>query len=529
MQAFMTNKAVIYARVSSKEQEDTGYSLDAQEKLLMEYAERKGYAVERVFRVSESASGKHVRQVFEEMFNFTGKHDVKIILCEKIDRLTRNLKDAALAHEWIQAEGRQIHFVKENSIINRDTRAHENLVWDMKVAIARFYTNNLSEEVKKGQREMFEQGWLPTKPPLGYKTTGEKGRKRHVIDEECAPLLKQMFEIYSTGENSIQRLTAIMYEKGLRTRGGSRLVRSRMADLLADPFYAGKVRWKGVVRDGAHEPLISRELFDRAQAVLKGKTVSKFRKHQYLFKGLVRCRNCKGLLTWERQKGIVYGHCNQYRACEKRRWYKESEFASHIAAEMDRLRLTNPRLAEWTRKALKELHGSEIEEKEQVMKGLQARQTRLAQRQDLLYGDRLDGRISTEEYDTRRGEIAKDQEVILEAIKQNSDADRNYYELGSSVFEISQRASQIFMTQTPEKQRRLLNLVTREIFVQDGNLVLEFSEAFYTLLQMVSKLNGSKMPSELLSPFKIFELSKESQISRKTSRINDQTRSLLRG
>jgi DNA invertase Pin-like site-specific DNA recombinase len=52
-------KAVIYARVSSRGQEETGYSLPAQEKLLREYAERKGFEVVRIFSVSESASGKH--------------------------------------------------------------------------------------------------------------------------------------------------------------------------------------------------------------------------------------------------------------------------------------------------------------------------------------------------------------------------------------------------------------------------------------------------------------------------------------
>ena len=60
--------------------------------------------------------------------------------------------------------------------------AHENLVWDMKVAIARFYTNNLSEEVKKGQKAKLESGWMPQRPCLGYKTIGDKkGTKRKLL------------------------------------------------------------------------------------------------------------------------------------------------------------------------------------------------------------------------------------------------------------------------------------------------------------------------------------------------------------
>ncbi|MEK6839786.1 MAG: recombinase family protein, partial [Nanoarchaeota archaeon] len=59
-------KAVLYCRVSSKEQEETGYSLPAQEKLLKDYAERKSFAIAKVFSVAESASGAKQRKVFME-------------------------------------------------------------------------------------------------------------------------------------------------------------------------------------------------------------------------------------------------------------------------------------------------------------------------------------------------------------------------------------------------------------------------------------------------------------------------------
>src|SRR3989344_6728928 len=182
-------KTIIYCRVSSKEQADEGYSLDAQEKLLREYAEKHDLEVVKAYRISESASGKQVRKSFLEMLLYATKHKVSVILCEKIDRLTRNLKDAATVDDWVREDAkREIHFVKESFVLNGNTRAHENLVWDMKVAIARFYTNNLSEEVRKGQKEKLAQGWIPMRAKIGYKTIGEKGHKIHVIDEEKAPL-----------------------------------------------------------------------------------------------------------------------------------------------------------------------------------------------------------------------------------------------------------------------------------------------------------------------------------------------------
>jgi DNA invertase Pin-like site-specific DNA recombinase len=135
-------KAILYCRVSSKEQEESGYSLDAQEKLLKEYTIKTHFTVDKVYRISESASGKQVRNTFNEMLSYINKRRIPVVLCEKIDRLTRNLKDAAIISDWIAGDSnREIHFVKELFLVNKNTRAHENLVWDMKVAIARFYSN----------------------------------------------------------------------------------------------------------------------------------------------------------------------------------------------------------------------------------------------------------------------------------------------------------------------------------------------------------------------------------------------------
>ena len=71
-------KALIYARVSSKEQEDSGYSLPAQEKLLQEYAQKHGFDVVKIFAVSESASGQKQREVFTTMLNLTSKNKINI-------------------------------------------------------------------------------------------------------------------------------------------------------------------------------------------------------------------------------------------------------------------------------------------------------------------------------------------------------------------------------------------------------------------------------------------------------------------
>ena len=159
MSNFSSNqKCVIFARVSSREQEETGYSLPAQEKLLKQYTERKGFKIDKIFSISESASGKRQREIFNEMLDYAKRNRLKIIVCEKVDRLTRNFKDAVMIDEWLEKDDeRQVHLVKDTLVLHRNSRSQEKLNWGIRILFAKNYIDNLSEEVKKGQKEKIAQ------------------------------------------------------------------------------------------------------------------------------------------------------------------------------------------------------------------------------------------------------------------------------------------------------------------------------------------------------------------------------------
>ena len=158
-------KVVIYARVSSREQEKEGYSIPAQIKLLNEYAVKKEFEVVREFIDSETAK-KAGRTHFNEMLAYLKKHkDVNIILVEKTDRLYRNFKDYVILDEF---KGLEIHLVKKNTVLSENSKSHEKLVHGFKVLMAKNYIDNLSEEIRKGQTQACEQGDYPSKPPYGY-------------------------------------------------------------------------------------------------------------------------------------------------------------------------------------------------------------------------------------------------------------------------------------------------------------------------------------------------------------------------
>lgn len=486
-------KSIIYARVSSKEQEDTGYSLDSQEKLLKEYSAKNNFGVAKTFRVSESASGKQIRKTFNEMLNYANNNRIPVILCEKIDRLTRNLKDAASISDWINENAeRQVHFVKESFVVNKNTRAHENLVWDMKVAIARFYTNNLSEEVRKGQKEKLSQGGLPTKPPIGYKTIGEKGHKIHIIDEEVAPLVRKMFELYSTGNYSINALTEIMYKEGLRGRTGARIGKSRIHEHLSNPFYVGKLRWNNEIYPGKHEALISKELFNVVQERIVRRTENpQYKKHFPLFKAKIKCEECGGLITWEIQKGHWYGHCNHYKKCSQKKWVRQQEVESQLFPLFDKVAPKNTRVLQWIEKAIKESHEEEINYNTTQREGFN-RIIRVAdQRIESAYRDKLDGTMPTTLCEKVIKESTSEKEEAIEALAKLSKGRTAYYEAGYAIHELACKAETIYKSSqaTTEDKRLLLSQIFSNLTLKEDKISPNYTLAFDFLANWVPELN----------------------------------------
>ena len=135
-------KAVVYARVSSKEQEKEGFSIPAQLKLLKEYASANRYTVAQEYVDVETAK-QTGRTAFGEMIAYLkAQPSIRGLLVEKTDRLYRNLKD------WVTVDDLEveIHFVNEDVVLSRRSRSSEKFMHGIKVLMAKNYIDNLSEE-----------------------------------------------------------------------------------------------------------------------------------------------------------------------------------------------------------------------------------------------------------------------------------------------------------------------------------------------------------------------------------------------
>ncbi len=462
--------AVIYARVSSRQQEEEGFSIPAQLKLLRDYATQSGLAVKQEFVDVETAKTTG-RPGFAEMVDFLTNHGARcrIILVEKTDRLYRNLRDYVTLDEL----DLEIRFVKENFILSDDSRSTEKFMHGIKVLMAKNYVDNLSEETSKGMREKAEQGIWPSFAPLGYLNVDTNGKRHIVLDSETAPLIRRLFELYATGDYSLLEVTHQINEEGLANRTSKRPVtKSAVHKMLSNPIYYGDFMWNGNHYQGSHAPIVSKELWDKVQQVLhtRGNRRTRHQKHWWAFQGLVSCAHCGCALVAEKKKGkYVYYHCTGNKGKCGEPWVREEELSQQFGDALKALHF-DPDILEWVRDTLRASHVDEKEFHNKVVAELQKRYQKLQDRIDAMYVDKLDGNISGAYFEEKSAEWRKEQADTRRKIEVHEQANQSYIEEGIQLLELADKSYDLYSAQPPEEQRRLLNCVVSHATWGNGSL-----------------------------------------------------------
>lgn len=479
-------EALIYARVSSKEQEKEGFSIPAQLKLLNTYAEDQGFQVVKTLVDVETAK-RTGRPGFQEMVTLFRKelngrrpHPCRVLLVEKTDRLYRNLKDFVTLDEL----DLEIHMVKEGTVLSRDSHSSAKFMHGIKVLMAKNYVDNLSEETRKGMSEKAEEGIWPSFAPLGYRNVVEPGGKRTIEpDPVMAPHVTRLFEQYATGQLSLRALGDRAYEDGLVYRkSGTRLSRSQLHFMLNNPLYSGEFVWKGKRYRGSYPPLISRELFERCQEVLeeKGQHRSRQQKHAWAFQGLVFCGLCGGMLTAELKKGRYrYYHCarnDKKKPCSMP-WVREEVLADRLGAMLDALCLPTEALG-WALAAIRERQTSERRFHEEAVAKLEQQARTLQERLSALYVDKLDGKVMPEQYEG----LKERWNLELSEVERRSTQLARQAPLGcgetEKLLELARRATQLYAGQDMKQKRRLLDILIERAVWVDGRAELTWRRPF---------------------------------------------------
>ncbi len=476
-------RAVVYARVSSKEQEKEGFSIPAQLKLLKEYAAANGFTVVQEYVDVETAK-QTGRAAFGEMVVYLRAHpSVRVMLAEKTDRLYRNLKD------WVTMDELDVemHFPKEGAVVSRESRSSEKFMHGIKVLMAKNYIDNLSEEARKGMQEKAEQGIWPTVAPLGYRNiVGADGKKIIEPDPESAPIISLLFEWYATGTLSLKEAAQKARGAGLVYRkSGAPVPVSTVHAILRNRLYSGEFEWNGRVYQGKHQPLVTRDLWERVQGVLDGRHAKKHRrvKHDLAFSGLIACGHCGCSMVGEiKKKRYVYYHCTGYKGHCEEPYVREEVIGQRFSELLGRLSFDEEVLA-WVRDALRASHADEKREHEAAIGRLRAECDRLQSRMHAMYVDKLDGKVDAAFFDRMSAEWRAEQDRCVREIERHQTADRSYLEEGVRLLELARNAQRLFEKQEPREKRRLLNFVVSNCTWKDGQLVADFQQPFDLLAE----------------------------------------------
>lgn len=493
----LAGNAVLYARVSSREQEKEGYSIPAQQMLLKTYALDRGLSIVGEYIDVESAK-KSGRTSFTEMVSFlrqqtkAGDKRCRTVLVEKTDRLYRNFRDYVTLEEL----DLEIHMVKEGAILSRDSRSSEKFMHGIKVLMAKNYLDNLSEEVTKGQLEKARQGHIPGKAPIGYINAQEGGRRYIAPDPHYGPLVARLFDLYAQGGWSLQRLALELAKDGLtHPKLGKALKPNILHWILTNPVYYGDFVWDGQQYRGQHQPLVTRELFDRVQEMLTMKSGSgpKHRRHCWAFQGLIHCGHCGSLMTAEIKKGrYVYYHCaggKRGARCPEK-YVREEVLADAFGDALRAIKIDDEVLG-WLTTALRESQAEVQSYREAAMAKLQADQKRILGRLDALYVDKLDGAVPLQVYETRYTEWKAELDQIERQLESHLSATHAYHEQGARLLELSQRSVMLYEMQEMAEKRRLLDFVVSNSTWADGKLSVKYREPF----DLLAKANAAQTSS----------------------------------
>jgi site-specific DNA recombinase len=486
-------RAVLYARVSSKDQEKEGFSIPAQKRLLQDYADAQGIQIAAEFIDVETAR-KAGRTAFGEMLDYLKKKRSRcpIVLVEKTDRLYRNLRD------WVTLDelDLEIHLVKENVVLSDDSRSSEKFMHGIKVLMAKNYIDNLSEETSKGMREKAEQGIWPSMAPVGYRNAARQdGKKVIEPDPEMAPLVANLFEKYAFGTSSIREIAAWAKEQNLRRSGAKRaLGRAAVHQTLRNPIYMGEFVWNGRRYSGVHEPLITKQLFDRVQDVMDGRkpgTVAQPRHRQFPYSGLVYCGRCHDegerrlLIATEKKKTWVYYRCERCKEAKRADWVREERLEAAFAAQLDRLHL-RPDVLEYLVGELRALHAEKNRFRDDEIAKLQRQYGVVQGRIDAAYEDRLDGRITPAFFDRKARGWRLELERIRRDMQAHQDADQEFQDDGSALLELASKAGALFRGASLARKRRLLEFVNSNSLWRGDGVEMTWRQPFGILVDSIA-------------------------------------------
>ena len=523
------NQYPIYSRKSTDDTENQKNSLSYQVGEALKYAKREklpiatkatfegfcknGIIQERhtAFKVNAginintdgSVQYKIERPKFEKLVRglLSGEFKGAIFLCW--DRASRNKDDDSILRRLIKM-GIDIRFVQTEYGEGSSGELH----MDVDGMFAQHYSRVISEKVTNTTRKLRDEGICTYKAPIGYLNTGNPRHKP--FDPERAPLVKQLFERYTDGTWSLADLARWANENGLVMRPvrRKRTVEEMLSDeevkidpvarpvtfnqihkILTNQFYIGKVLGNDGVHipSKSHLPLVSEELFYKAQSLLNTKKTSVHytEKLYFAYRGLLRCGKCERVYSPYKQKGIDYYGARCVADCDNdNRNINAGFIESKVGELLAGLSFTEEELSEIDAQVRSEV--SVLEDKRQTeIKSLEQQKRKLREDQSYLRKNKLTllktGAYTPEDYLREESEVA----LKLQTLRQQEEASDVSMErvVQDTIIlsELLEDAYLYYILANPTEKQQIITKVFSELTLYGNTLDYKCKDGFRVL------------------------------------------------
>ena len=403
----MRPKYILYARKSTEDEERQIMSIEAQLAELTELARKEGVEVIATFIESKSAK-KPGRLEFGKMIEMVKESSEPIgLLAWHPDRLARNSVDG----------GQIIYLIDTGKIASLrfptfwfEPTPQGLFMLQVAFGQSKYYSDNLSENVKRGFRQKLRRGEWPTLAPFGY----VNNPKTRTIEPDPlkSKILQKVFQEFSEGHHTLASMSARLSFWGVVSRSGKPPCKATVQNILTNPVYLGLIRHKGETYEGGFPPLVSRATFEAVQQALKNRAKPRYvkRKHNFPFTGLLKCGECGASISAQFAHG--YGGTYKYYRCTKRLGpCGQSYLREDLLVEQMRQRLQRVALCEdWKEKMIaqvEEWDKDQAQSSQTFAQNLDVKIKDVEKKLDRLVNAFLEGLVDRDIYVAKKDELIR--------------------------------------------------------------------------------------------------------------------------
>lgn len=400
--------------------------------------------------------------------------------------MTRNLHDLVKIDDLVKEHDVIIHFSRTNKTYHKNSKSEDEFMLGIESLIARKYSNDISMKAKMGMQEKVEQGGYTGDAPIGY--INNRITRTIEIDPKRAPFVKKIFQLYSTGNWSTSMLADKMHEDGLTSkRTNGMYYKSRLHLMLLNPVYCGKVRYKGKLYKGTHEPIISESLFNRVQSMLNRKIFTS-RKENYPFNNLLVCNcGCRIIGAMYKKGQYLYYHCTQKRGKhDDTPYFKEWQLVDMFRKPIDMASIT-PELYEKLKEKLKPRSEEDAEYRKNALNRLLEERKQLKDRLSRLYEDKLDKTISESFWQEKKAEYENRLAEINCQFDTHPDKTANNYAAVLKALELSKRLKFLYENGDLRQQANLMKTIGLNFVYKLGKLDPVMKKPFSYIAEGLSR------------------------------------------